>query len=469
MDKIKFDEPRLKEMEQFLIRIYQIAKENLDVILNDSLVYNELCKYELSSSDIGENNEYVNCADLFKKWTDRNKNVGSLQKGLTVFHQLSWPHFLQFFSNGDDIYFHKNRDFIKLYIPIKYNKLEESVNILFDYICDSKIRHLSKVADMVRTDNVIVRLAKDDIESALKIIDFIHQNDVLKNSLNKTNPFIPTINGIGFMYETGISYNQEMAILIAQYLRECIKKQTPPVLSDFYKWFKENNYSFEVNNIFASSIGEDDATEIKENKSLSEQEKYQLLIDAVKATFLKYSFKQAIGALKILVDYGSYDYFTNGTGEIKYRDLLRKNVTKEDAIRYVKTFMNNNIMSNKNIIEFCREILKKNLLDEFNEACLVTCMNYDEMQLQSALKRMINENDAMGFSRFSKDDALRTKNYRDVIKKYDRNAIINLIQLAIDATNVDFEISNVDMLIPLFTDNIAFLAYSIDTENKRKK
>lgn len=31
MGKVKFDEPRLGEMQQFLTRLYQIAMENFDV------------------------------------------------------------------------------------------------------------------------------------------------------------------------------------------------------------------------------------------------------------------------------------------------------------------------------------------------------------------------------------------------------------------------------------------------------
>lgn len=456
-----FDEPRFNEMQHFLMRLYQIGRENLNVQIDKNLVRHELRKYELSSGDVKYDGNYVECKELFKKWIERNKKV----QGLTILYELDWPYFLQFYSTGDRKYFDENPYYIKLYIPMKQKKLFESVNILFDYINNSKIKHESKVADKIRTDNVIIRLINDDIDSALKIIDFVNKDKIIKNNLNKTNPFVPTINGIGFMYETGISYNEELATLIAHYITMCIEKRHAPVLSDFYRWFKENNQSIEVNNIFAYAIGEKNTINIKDINEQREQSKYQLLTEAIKATFLKYDIFQAICALKMLIEEGNYGYFTNGTGEIAYRDCLKTTVTMDDAIRYVKTTLNKSgYLVDDDIIEFCQNVLIKNVLNEFCEACYITYMNYDKEQLESALKSKIYKNDSSEFSRFSKRDVNRKKNYRDIIEKYDRNNIINLMKLFLQIRAVDYEKSEVDEIIELYSSSITSFDYHDDSE-----
>lgn len=456
MSKIMFDEPRFNEMQHFLTRLYQIGKENPDVKMDKSIVYHELCKYELSSDDLKTNGNYVECYNLFEKWIDRNDQV----KGLTVLHELDWPHFLQFFSTKDKDYFDENPYFIKLYIPMKNKNLFESVNILFDYISDSKIRHASKVADIIRSDNVVIRLANDDINSALKIIELVNNNSVIRNNLNQTNPFIPTINGVGFMYETGISYNKEISILIARYINMCIEKQTVPVLSDFYKWFKDNNHSIEVDSIFAYTIGEKNAINVKDEEKQSDQFKYQLLIEAIKATFLKYGIFQTVGALKKLIEEGTYDYFTNGNSETAYRERLKASVTADDVNRYIREMLNKSgYITDDDIVDFCEDILKKNLLNEFCEACYVTYMNYDKIQLANALITKISVNDSSEFSRFSKNDVEHKKNYRDIIGKYDRRGIINLMKLFLREKGIDCDASNIDEIIELYSNGIAYFNY----------
>ena len=74
MSEIKFDKPRLLEMERFLTRLYQIGIENPDVKIDVSLVYRELCRYELPAGDIKSDGNYVNCDELFKKWIDRKRD-----------------------------------------------------------------------------------------------------------------------------------------------------------------------------------------------------------------------------------------------------------------------------------------------------------------------------------------------------------------------------------------------------------
>ena len=479
MSKIMFDEPRVNEMQHFLTYLYDIGKNNKGLEISDGLIYRELRKYELGKDDRGIDEDGLIIQDMFKKWIIRNNEMNSFNKGMTVKHDPSWYHFLQYYSTVDQGYMTNLDKFIKLYLPFKNKKLFESVNELFDFITKSKIKHTSKVADRIRSDNVIVRLDKNDVSSALKIIDFVNKNEIIKNNLNKTNPFVPTINGIGFMFETGISYNEEISTMISKYIKECLLNKKPPVLGEFYRWFKNNNRSAELDDIFSYAIGQKKSLEYDEK--LAEDNKYRLLIEALKVTFLKYDFSQSVVALKKLLDENDYSYFTNGNGEIKYRKELVANVSREDANRYVKMYVDANKRygsyypsyleqpSDDLLIFTCVDIFKKELLPDFKEACRTTYLNYDEEQLQKALEEMIESGDSKRFSRFSIDDSEHNKNYRDIITKYGQIGVQNLIKLTLDTEGIKYNKENVVEMISQFTKIIVSLSDEIKEERNNRK
>lgn len=479
MNEIKFDEPRIEEMQNFLMYLYNIGKDNKNFEVTSSFVYRELRKYELGDDDRGLDGDGIFCRDMFKDWQKRNRDIESSKKGLELRHDTSWIHFLEFYSKADYSSMYQEYRFIKLYLPFKNKDLFNAVNVLFDYITDSKIKHASKVADRIRSDNVIVRLGHSDISSALKIIDFVNNNEVIKNNLNKTNPFVPTIKGIGFMYESGISYNDDISHQISDYINECLLKRKPPVLSEFHLWIQKSNVSVEVLSIFSYAIGEKKS--IKYTEKLLEQEKYQLLVDALKVTFLKYGFSQAVTALKGLLDKNNYSYFTNGDGEIKYRNELMKNVTKEDANRYLKLYMMKNrrygeyissYLENEDeslLIYFCANLLKDELLKDFTEACCITYLNYDDIQLKQALKNTIENGDSSRFSRYSKYDTNHTKNYRELMKKYGKSGVYRLMKLALDCNGIQYDKDNIDEMISLFTDKIISLSNENNEDKKNSR
>ena len=469
MSRVDFDEPRLEEMQEFLNYLYTIGIQNSDIDINNSLVYRELCKYSIRDREIDEYGNLINYSYLFDKWKERNRDVGSYNKGLIVMHDISWPHFLQFFSKKDYDAFHENHNFIKLYIPVKYDGIYDTVNVLFDYIRDSGISHLSIVSDKTRSDNVIVRLDKDDLESAIKIINYIKNDNVINSSLNKTNPFVPTINGIGFMYETGISYNKEISILISKYINFCISYQIKPTINDFYKWFKGNNYNKEVASIFSYAIGERKFIEISDEIELENSKKQRLFIEAIKATFLKYDMNQVMLALKSLLEDNDYSSFTNGNGEIKYRNELKKNVSRNEVIEFIESMLPKDTELNYQTIRYyCLSIFKNELLKDFCQACLVTQNNYDINSLKHALRIMIKDNNPKSFSRYAKDDINHEKNYRTLISKLNKNGITNLMKLFLEIKNIYYN-EETDDLINVFTDNLMNLDYQADNDNQRKR
>lgn len=452
MNNIEFDKPRLNEMQDFLTYLYTIGIQN-DMFLNEHIVYREISKYGLNKSNLGSNGDLIDNENLFYDWINRSKEQQSYSKGLTVYRDPSWEYFLQFLSSDSYNELISKKEYIKLYIPIDYNYLYEGVNQLFDYVADSKINHISKVSKKVRNDNVIVRLDKNDSESASKIIDYISNNSFIKSGLNKVNPFVPTINGIGFMYETGISYNMEMSELISSYINRNIKAKTEPNLQSFYDFFKVNNEKNDVKYTFETALG----INVKKEEI---PDKKAIFFAALRATYLKYGIEQTITALNEAIQNNNFSYFTNR----QYRQVLQNNLTKEEILDYIRPYLNSNNITNDSLYELCYRIFTNDLNYQFDEACLITLSNYGVDHLYTALNKIIYENNAGYFSRFSnnKNDQI---NYRNIIISLGPQGVLNMIKTSLNLSQ--FGINNMDTteLIKTYCSNLNNL--SINNNMKR--
>ena len=165
-NKYDFDPSKRKEMQEFLDFIYTITIQNPNVNINFGAIYNQLIFRGLSPNEKTENGVGINTRQFFDRWKERfasRRNVSAFcdEKNFEEWFQ---------FVNGNV----REGEFIKLYIPINTPHLYEGVNQLFDFIASENIEHESKVGEIARIDNVIVRLRKGDKTSAQKIIDFIN-------------------------------------------------------------------------------------------------------------------------------------------------------------------------------------------------------------------------------------------------------------------------------------------------------
>ena len=329
MSKLYYDLPKTSEMDNFLKYIYTIFSQNdLSGYSKDekkSIICYELRKYGLKPQDLGPNREMINNEYLFTYWLDKNKNSGYKD----AFVDSKSNYFIQFVDNKGRTF---DRNFIKLYIPVDGNHLYQGVNELFDFIRNQGIRHISKVAQEKRSDNITVRLDAADEESAQKIIEFVNSNPILKEGLNKTNPFVPTVDGVGYMYETGISYNSQMSLLIEEYIEYCLNSNSIANINQFCKWIVNNNRFGEVERIFFSALGFDIPSEKKTFN-------IELFNDALKATYLKYGIEQAIQAIISTITDNDYTYFTNGTMDTRYRDKLMNAIEPKQIEEYIDSVL----------------------------------------------------------------------------------------------------------------------------------
>lgn len=181
-----------------LIKQYVIYNKNFE--FDDSLVYSLLIRYNLTSNVDSENVEEL--FPLFKQryFDDDRINLFEIEN-----KNFLW------FEHGK-----MRGNEVKLYIPIDREHLQNGANMLFDFIASTGIEHQSKIATIIRNDNVVVRV--NSIEDANKIISFVNENQYIKEGLNNVNPFLPNCGGVGLAMDNNYSFNSTVADVIADFI-----------------------------------------------------------------------------------------------------------------------------------------------------------------------------------------------------------------------------------------------------------
>ena len=432
-NKVVLDPPKKRDIEYFLKYIYDLRKDNSDLSINKDFVYRELCRYGLKADDMFEDRSLKNNNYLFGRWFDTFYPV----KNINAYCNPNWSYFFQF-VNGN---FNNDAEFIKLYIPIDSKHLEESVNRLFKHIAALGIEHCSKVSQEVRSDNVVIRLRKGDYYNAMKIINFVHSDEYIKNSLNKTNPFVPTVNGIGIMEENGISYNGEIANYIAGYINKSYRDRKDSVSYDDFNYYMEkNNYDKTIQNALHGKFGDN-------KEELSSKQKLNLFLDSLIVTYKKYGLSQAVGAVKAAMK-GDFSFFTNSApNQVKYRNLMKQNLSMDDIKVFVRSALEqilgdtSSYSTDEMSVKYCNFLLQDDLIRKLDSACKNTLANYDANQLSYAIQKYSFSGMDDAFSKYKNVDGKQDTsiNYRDYISSIGQNNIMEIIKksLMIRGANVN--------------------------------
>ncbi len=207
---------RYVRMDNFLknFRDMYVANPNLDDIgLKNSAYYNlvrlgvkpEDKKINLSTNGVFE--RFIN------KFYSRNTNC---------FVDPNWSYFCQFTNRKSE--FLGETDEIKIYIPQDADHIEKSVEMIFNYLDDKDIPHISKVAKLIRFDDVVVRLKNEN--DARDLLKFIENNSYIQEGLIKSNPFAFSSNNIAMVCDGRLSYNSVLADTFCAYMRDCKEKNT---------------------------------------------------------------------------------------------------------------------------------------------------------------------------------------------------------------------------------------------------
>ena len=111
------------QMTEIIKFIAKIVKQNDNINFNDKTdcraIYNHLVQYGV---DFNKRNVNIGNEGFFNKWIGYFKN----KENINVFVDPRWNYFCQFTNNGYD-----NNDYIKVYLPTKYEYLLENAKIIF--------------------------------------------------------------------------------------------------------------------------------------------------------------------------------------------------------------------------------------------------------------------------------------------------------------------------------------------------
>jgi hypothetical protein len=228
------------EMESFLRYFRDLYSNNPSLDIKDDTIYYTLTNYGITDSYLNKD-----ISDYFNKWINRFKN----KRNIKVFWTDDQKNFLQF-HNGFDYQNDSNIKFFKLYVSFPKDKIYKCANKIFDYIDQNNFVSLSKVANKVRSDDVVLRMKYE--KDARKVIEFINNDSELSQAANITNPFLVRAGVVGITYDDYLSYNDVLSGIMESYFKKYRQKNTLDKVSlNDFRTYVQNEYNIN----FKSSDG----------------------------------------------------------------------------------------------------------------------------------------------------------------------------------------------------------------------
>jgi len=197
------------KMDLFLKQLQLLSQKNE---LTPKQVYAQLI-----FQGIPEEEKKQDLSNSFEKLIDKNKNNAKTR----VFVDPGWSYFCQFMSR--DAGNTRNNNPIKIYVPLKKENIESSVQKIFDFIEKNDIVHCSKLAKHTRIDDLVIRVYEK--EDAEKIIKFINEDKDLTNNMYDANPFVINEGKIGITMDRMLSFNDILSKYICEYINEVNKNK----------------------------------------------------------------------------------------------------------------------------------------------------------------------------------------------------------------------------------------------------
>lgn len=332
-------------INQILKDLY-ISVNRGNIMLTDGAVYHYLV------GRTANNKQRINSSNnsMFNKWIDRFRS----RKNIRVFVSDNWKYFCQF--TNDDKTINGTLDYIKMYIPLDYNHVEEGANRIFDFLEKNNIKHHSKIATDVRADDVVVRLYRK--EDAVKLQNFVSSDRYIKEGMLPVNPFCFNKDGVGYAYDNMSSYNSYVSAIVADYINLA----------------KTNNVDIADVNIASFYRHVDNVSHnlVKMNSLLDSRKSHRKDVYLTDAYVMNDLLKLSLKSNDINDYYSFYDKERN----VRFRRGLEKNVLSRYREQLVgntaEVIMTSN--NNDNMVEDKEELFKEFILTTMKKYFL----GYDE-------------------------------------------------------------------------------------------
>ena len=445
-------ESRKFEIDAYLRQLYQM---HIHGGLNDAIIYNLLKIYSLKTEDFNETFTMgANVENLFEIWKNRFEN----KKNTFAFRDMyGFPYFFQFVSKD---FFREDSQFTKFYIPLDKEHLEDGVNLIFDFLDKNNISHCSKVSKEVRSDNVIIRINKKDTVARDKILKFLNKNKFINSGLNKPNPFVPMINGIGIMDEHGNSYNREISYYIYGYL-EYAKENGLEVSANqfrhYLKYCEQNKIRYDgekyINHELFLTF---DTAFFGQKEELSYEQKEAIFMDTLNDVFDKKGLNGVNSFLSDVLFDGNYSNIAYDEENKFLINSFISDLDKKEMLNIINGYVSSLGFDNSNlelsISIFTKNIFKERLSSELSEICNATLSKYGKTQLRRALYVYLFDNSADYFTRGGRD---RKYNYRDRLLTIDRGNVFEIIFDSLKENGISYVVDNVDDYMDKYIDLIS--------------
>ena len=389
-------------------------------------------------------------------------------------------------SSNVDRYHHNCN--IKIYIPIDSEHIEKSGKMIFEFLARENIVHLSKIGKCVRFDDIVIRT--NNSESANKIIDFVNNNEYIKEGLLTCNPFAVNVDNISMAYDNTLSYNMVVSSWISSYINwECKNNNLDNVsFLRFRTFVEERFYSvFEkgeglqefLDNLISDRVIKDGGfTEVRDYKlfdyynitkillmSMNKSIDKNKLFDFISNLSDKSVQRNGIGELRrkrLKIDTDNRGYSDNQRIAFKmaFNSMGRTygyEETKKHFIKFIETGRYSCITRN----DGARDMVISNGIDSkvasfivlswrceiLDNAILTTFYKYGYSQAYSALVNLVNYGD---FSRFTNDNNSRLELMSGLSMNVD---VLGLIRERLIKLGFDSEIS-LDNVCRVYLDKV---------------
>lgn len=445
---------KTKEIDVFLNAHFEIMKIH-NVYSTREMIYRNLSHYKFYAE------ESIDISSNFEDWISYFK----YRENIDVYHSDRQKFFLQFRNYEGNL---GEIEFIKMYISVNENAMNQCVKLLFNFIEKNKIKHASKVSDTLRSDSIVLRISSE--EDARKIQNFIDSIPFFKNNSIESSPFSFEDGIVGYAADGFLSYNDVTADIISKYLNYQIKKNSVVSFESFKNYldnyilqnFKNGNL---INDFMRSSIYKkyrnkyETDEELINNfyqiyslleKSIDESKNMDDYFDFIRECNNKDEKRKNIEKFKKLLSKNN-DIFKENATQIDFRkEILDSYIIhasrKYNDIDYVKRVLEKYIegqdlqyirliTNERNFRNRFRNYLSENVLQELTgydiesyinslvynnsnvkllfDSCIATYNQYGDEQLRSALMNSIN---GSGFNMFTNGNNLFRNKMNEQLK-----------------------------------------------------
>ena len=219
----------------------------------------------------------------------------------------------------------------------------------------------------------------------------------------------------------------------------------------------------------------DNPEQLTEEWDTERRKKAAILLDAVKATYIKGGPKALARALSAALHSSDYSLFDRvDDSSIDYPALLKENVCYWDLLDFIWgtiSLSGYKIPQPRNhaelAVNYVAVLFKDDLALRLDEICAVTVEKYGSDKLQSAIEQYLSSNDPRGFARF--DGSNNDVNYRERLSQYSPAMIKSSIERSLHNRGIDTSNMAPERMVEVYSDVLERERYAKASQTPKLK